>query len=123
MKLVQVKGIVLLLLLLLTIIFVSCGSIIYPTFSHQSKLLDSSGNPVPDGSYDVVYKLYHEATEGTTVYTETTAVDITDGYFNSAFGTTAVDPKIFSQQTWLEISINGETLSPRQLLRGMPLAW
>ena len=118
----RIKGIALAFLPLLTLILISCGTTIYPTFSHQGKLLDSSGNPVADGNYTVVYRLYHEVTDGTAVYTDTNTVAITDGYFNSSFGAIDVDPKIFSERTWLEVTVNGETLAPRQYMQGAPYA-
>ena len=118
----RIRGIALAFLPLLTLVLISCGTVIYPTFSHQGKLLDSSGNPVTDGNYAVVYKLYHASTGGTAVYTDTNTVAITDGYFTSDFGATNVDPKIFTERTWLEITVNGETLTPRQFMRGAPYA-
>ena len=118
----RARGIVLTFLPLLALVLIGCSSFIYPTFSHQGKLLDSSGNPVADGSYTVMYRLYHVSSGGTAVYTDTNTVTITDGYFNSEFGASDVDPKTFSEQTWLEITVNGETLTPRQFLRGAPYA-
>ncbi len=121
---IRLRGMLLAFMPLLILIFIGCSSnFVYPTFSHQGKLLDSSGNPVADGDYTVMYRLYHELS-GTdpAVYTDTKTVTITDGYFDSYFGDTGVDPKIFSERTWLEITINGETLTPRQFLRGAPYA-
>ncbi len=118
----RIRGIVFGFLPFLAIILIGCSSFVYPTLSHQGKLLDSSGNPVADGSYTVMYRLYHSGTGGTAVFTDTNSVAVTDGYFNSDFGAANVDPKIFAEQTWLEITVNGETLTPRQLLRGAPYA-
>jgi hypothetical protein len=118
----RIRGIVFAFLPFLAIFLLACGTTIYPTFSHQGKLLDSSGNPVADGNYTVMYRLYHDASGGTAVFTDTNTVAITDGYFNSDFGAANADPKIFSEQTWLEITVNGETLTPRQFLRGAPYA-
>jgi len=119
----RVKFVVLAFMPLFALILIACtGTLIYPSFSHQGKLLDSSGNPVADGSYTVKYELFHGSSGGTAVHTESGSVTVTDGFFNSDFGTTNVDPKIFSEATWLEISVNGETLSPRQYLRGAPYA-
>lgn len=118
----RVKGVTLTFLLLFVLIFSGCISVVSPTFSHQGRLLNSSGNPVADGTYTIVYKLYHASSGGTPLYTSSASVAVTDGYFNSSFGGSDADPKIFSEQTWLEITINGETLSPRQLLRGAPYA-
>ncbi|MDJ0752102.1 MAG: hypothetical protein QNJ45_01175 [Ardenticatenaceae bacterium] len=119
----RARTLVMALLLALFAFFVlGCSTILYPTFSHQGRLLDSNGDPVADGTYTVEYKLYHEATGGSAVHSETASVDIADGYFTSTFGGTDVDSKIFAQQTWLEITVNGETLEPRELLRGAPYA-
>ena len=118
----RIKGIAFAFLPLLTLILIGCATTVYPTFSHQGKLLDSSGNPVADGNYTVMYRLYHASTGGTAVFTDTNTVAITDGYFNSDFGAFDADPKIFAEQTWLDITVNGETLTPRELLRGAPYA-
>ncbi len=118
----RIKGIAFAFLPLLILILIGCATTTYPTFSHQGKLLDSNGNPVADGNYTVMYRLYHASTGGTAVFTDTNIVSITDGYFNSDFGASDANPKIFSEQTWLEITINGETLTPRQFMRGAPYA-
>jgi hypothetical protein len=118
----RIRGIVAVFLPFLALFFIACGTTLYPTFSHQGKLLDSSGNPVADGNYTVMYRLYHESSGGTPVFTDTNTVAVTDGYFNSDFGASSADPKIFAEQTWLEITVNGETLTPRQFLRGAPYA-
>ncbi len=118
----RVRGIVFAFLPIFAILLIGCSSLVYPTLSHQGKLLDSSGNPVADGNYTVMYRLYNVSSGGTAVFTDTTTVAITDGYFNSDFGSLDTDPKIFAEQTWLEITVNGETLTPRQFLRGAPYA-
>lgn len=118
----RVKAICFLLLPMLAFTLIGCAEYVYPSFSHQGRLLDNNGDPVTDGNYAIIYRLYHEATGGTAVYTENATIAVTDGFFNSDFGTANVDPKIFSEQTWLEITIDGETLTPRQLMRGAPYA-
>ena len=117
------RGILVVVLsVLLALVMLGCTGILYPTFNHQGVLLDSSGNPVPDGNYTVMYRIYEASSGGTAVYTDTNTVAVTNGYFNSAFGASDTDPKIFSRQAWLELTVNGETLTPRQLLRGAPYA-
>jgi len=103
----------------------ACGAVkLAPTFSHQGRLLDGSGNVVPDGTYEVEYRIFHAATEGTAAYTETQNVQVVDGLFTtsiSPLGT--IDPTVFARPTWLELAINGETLTPRQRLQGSPYAF
>lgn len=96
-----------------------------PTFSHQGRLLDETGNPVADGSYDVLYSIYNVETGGTAVYTDTQSISVEDGLFTTSLGglTESIEPTVFSQPAWLEISIEGETLTPRQSLQGAPYAF
>lgn len=93
--------------------------------SHQGRLLNSSGNPVADGNYTIKYELFQSETAGTAVYTETkTNVPVKGGLFNSNFGLgSTIDPTLFSQPTWLQITVNGTVLTPRQRLMGSPYAF
>ncbi len=111
---------VLLAAALLLLLAAGCGYN-YPTFSHQGRLMTSAGKPV-NGNRTITYKLYHQSSGGSPVYTVSKTVHVSNGYFDSNFGATNVDPKIFAENTWLEITVNGETLSPRQFLRAAPYA-
>ena len=114
-----------LLLPLFAIFIASCaGANLTPRFSHQGRLLDSDGSPVSDGNYNMQYRLYHTASGGTAVFTDTRTVAVEDGLFTTSIGsTTNITPSIFSEPTWMEITVNGETLSPRQRLEGAPFAF
>ena len=106
------------------LILAACAPKLTPSFSHQGRLLDASGNPVADGNYTVEYKLFNASSGGTAVYTESKAVPVEDGLFTTSLGlTSAITPTIFAQPTWLEISVNGEILGPRQRLQGSPFAF
>jgi len=91
----RIKHLLFVLFPVLMAVLGGCISTTYPTFSHQGRLLDASGNPVADGTYPVSYKLYHAATGSTAVYTQDTNITVQDGYFTSSFGASDVDPKIF----------------------------
>lgn len=87
-------------------------------------MLNENGAPVADGNYDVEYKIYQSATGGTAVHTETSSVAVKDGLFTNSLGlTSSINPDIFAQPTWLEVTVNGETLTPRQRLQGAPFAF
>src|SRR5690606_15717348 len=61
---------------------------------------------------------------GTAVYSETDTVTVENGMFTNSLGlTTTIDPTIFAQPTWLELTVDGETLVPRQRLQGSPFAF
>lgn len=123
----QSRRIHLLLLLLLPVaalLLAACDAKLSPQLSHQGRLLGDDGNPVPDGDYEVMYELYNDAVAGTGVYTETQTVGVQDGLFTTSLGMTEVmTPTIFAEPLWLQISVEGETLTPRQRLQGAPYAF
>ena len=114
------------ILALTPMIFAGCIGIpdLDPEMSHQGRLLDNTGAPVLDGNYNFRYRIYHAATGSTPVYTETKTIAVSDGLFDTTLGTTGViTPDIFAQPSWIEIAVNGETLTPRQKLLGAPYAF
>jgi hypothetical protein len=112
------------LLPVLALVLAACDAKLLPQMSHQGRLTDTSGNPVPDGDYEVQYVIYNDDVGGTAVYTETQTIPVQDGFFTTALGVTDVmSPTIFAEPTWLEISVEGETLTPRQRLQGAPYAF
>jgi hypothetical protein len=118
-------GLLFLALSLVVLVLSGCGVVrLTPQMSHQGRLLDASGNPVADGNYEIVYRLFHVATGGTAVHTETRTVEVKDGLFTTSLGlSAAIDPTLFARATWLEVEIDGETLTPRQRLQGAPYAF
>ena len=121
----RVQRLLLILLPLLALALSACGTIqLYPEFSHQGRLLDDSGSPVPDGDYEVAYGLFHQLSGGTAVYTSTVTIPVQDGLFDTSLGLSGdINPEIFSQPTWMEVAVEGETLTPRQRLEGAPFAF
>lgn len=121
---IRSRGRLLFVVLTFLIVAAACAPKLVPTFSHQGRLLDASGNPVADGDYPVEYRIFNQASDGTAVYTESQNVAVADGLFTTSLGLTGpIDPTIFAQPAWLEISVNGETLTPRQQLQGAPYAF
>lgn len=107
---------------ILAIFLMGCG-IDAPTTSYQGYLSDSSGSPVADGSYPVTYRLYNVATGGSALYTESGSITVAGGLFSTSFGSESLPTDIASQEIYLEVEIDGETLTPRQRLQGAPFAW
>jgi hypothetical protein len=92
-------------------------------YSHQGRLTTGTGAPVADGNYTIRYQLFHVATGGTALYTETKTVPVKGGLFDTSIGLTgAIPPDVFAQPTWMEIKVKNEVLSPRQQLMGAPYA-
>lgn len=98
----------------------STGGAATPVFSYQGQLLDAQGNPVT-GNVPMTFRLFPTATGGTACWTEAhtggNVVEVQGGRFSLLLGSiTPADTDCLADNTYLELQINGETLSPRQLL-------
>ncbi len=105
---------------LLTGMFVSLSLAAEPTITYQGQLQDESG-PVTD-TVAMQFRLYDSETDGTKVSEniEKPEVSVSDGLFQVALD---FDAELFEDgQRYLEVEINGETLSPRQPVSAVPLA-
>jgi hypothetical protein len=95
---------------------------------YQAVLTGPGGIPVANGNYTVNVKYYTVATGGSSVYSDDQTATVTNGILNIAIPDqvaegNSLDPANFSQPLWVELIINGETLSPRQKLLGTPYAF
>lgn len=118
------RGRLLFVVLIFLLAAAACAPELVPIFSHQGRLLDETGNPVADGNYTVEYRIFNAASGGTAAYTESQSVPVEDGLFTTSLGLSGtITPTIFAQPTWLEVTVNGETLAPRQQLQGAPYAF
>jgi len=88
--------------------------------NYQGILNDSAGSPVPDQTFNMVFRIYDAATGGTLLYEESRTVATSKGIYNVLLGTGTAsvgtfDPALFSADNrWLEVEVNAEILSPRQ---------
>jgi len=75
--------------LLLMLIPILSGQIvrgqIHQTISYQGVLTDASGTVVPDGNYNIAFKLYDVPTGGTQLWEETQLVAVSKGYSTSSW--------------------------------------
>lgn len=103
-----------------------CSGSLSPVMSYQGRLTNASGNPL-NGNYNFTFRLYDSETGGTSVYTETETIAVSNGLFDTSIGPTSlltgVTPEMLSQPLWLEVTIGSEKLSPRQRLWGSPYAF
>ena len=86
-------------------------------FSYQGQLLDMAGNPINNPSMPMTFKLYSAAAGGSACWTENQTVNVQDGRFHTNLGAVAPIPDTcLGSDAYLELAINGETLTPRELL-------
>jgi len=91
------------------------------TISYQGVLTDTSGKAVPDGVYNLTFKLYNEIIGGTPLWSETQPVTVSKGIFHAILG--AVNPLAlaFDTQYWLGVTVEGGSeLTPRIKLTSAP---
>lgn len=97
----------------------------------QGRLATPSGNPVPDATYSVTFRIFHSATGGTAVWSQTLGtVSSKNGTFavaldfGSGYATGQTLETVFGGTPYLEIQIGADTpLVPRQPLFSVPYAF
>jgi len=96
------------------------------TVNYQGRLADAGGNPLT-GTYGMTFALYDAGTGGALVWgpEDHVAVQVSAGLFSVGLGSRT--PGGIPTTTWdgdryLEITVDGETLAPRELLRSVPVA-
>lgn len=84
-----------------------------PALSIQGKLTSAQGYPL-SGSYPVQFRIFNDATGGTSLWNTNQTVPVTKGIWQTYISPPATLD--FNQRLWLEVTVNGETLSPRSEL-------
>jgi hypothetical protein len=106
-------------------LLVGCNSLA-PIMSYQGRITNASGQPL-NGSYSFTFRLFPASSGGTAIYTETKNITINNGLFDTTIGPSTLvanlRPEWLSQPLWLDVTINGEILTPRQQLLGAPYAF
>jgi hypothetical protein len=94
--------------------------------SYQARLADpTTGNPKPNGNYNVVFSLYDVDSGGIALWTESKSVEVVDGVFSTNLGDTSpLLPSLFNGQAlWLGIKVESDAeASPRQQITVVPYA-
>lgn len=97
--------------------------------NYQGRLIDDSGDPVPDGYYDIAFWLYDDpaATSGHELWTSgQRTIAVTDGLFTYQLGSGKAFPAgIFADgELWLGVKLHGEAeMTPRTQLVIVPYAY
>ncbi|MEO0020818.1 MAG: hypothetical protein ABIK48_01400 [candidate division WOR-3 bacterium] len=83
--------------------------------SYQGRLTDSLGNPVPDGSYQLTYRLYTQETGGTPFWNEVQTVSVRNGIFSVLLGSvTPISSIPDAGAVYLSLQVGtGSELTPR----------
>lgn len=99
------------------------------TINYQGKLADNTGLTVANGSYDMEFKLYTQASGGAAVWTETrtggNAVTVANGLFSVMLGSvSSLGGVNFNQPLYLGVNIDSDgEMTPRKPLGTVPSAF
>lgn len=95
------------------------------TVNYQGRLADSGGTPL-NGTYGMTIALWDAPTEGNLLFVENhAAVPVSNGLFSVGLGSQTsggIPTSTWNGDRYLEIAVGGETLSPRELIRSVPIA-
>jgi len=94
--------------------------------NYQGKVTNSSGTPVPDGTYDMRFRIFDAETVGNLEWNSgILSIQVTDGIFNVLLGESP-QPALslgFDESYWLEVFFDGSIQSPRQPLTSAGYAY
>jgi hypothetical protein len=96
------------------------------TVNYQGRLADDAGVPLT-GTYGMSFALYDAVEGGTLIWgpENHTAVPVSEGLFSVGLGSQTsggIPTTTWNGDRYLEITVGGETLSPRELIRSVPIA-
>jgi hypothetical protein len=117
------KKLCLLLTILFTVTTVSAALAVPTRLAQQGRLLDGDGAPLT-GTHALIFAIYDAAADGNEVWREERSVDFEEGYYAVVLGALVpVDDLLFSGgAVWLELTVDGSVLSPRQEIVSVPWA-
>ena len=96
------------------------------TINYQGRLADSGGTPI-NGAVGMDFSFYDSDADGSLLWgpESHTGVPVSDGLFVVQLGSKTsggIPTSVLTGDIWLEITVSGETLSPRELIRSVPIA-
>lgn len=93
-------------------------------FRYQGRLVD--GTNLVNAALPMSFKLYDALSDGTLIYEDFSSVLVVDGLYSTMIGNDTVSGSLTDALTnatvYLEITIDGQTLSPRERLVSVPYA-
>ena len=113
------------IILVLSIImsFNLCAAIPPRFLNYQGKLTDTSGVAI-NGLVNITFRIYDKDTGGTALWSEFhPGVVVTKGLFDVLLGTISPLNISFDTLYYMELEVDGETLSPRILLAATPYSF
>jgi len=112
------KNVLVLVLAVLSVSSTAFGEI-PRMMSYQGKVTDPSGVPIPDGNYDMVFRIFDAPTGGSEEWNSgptPLSVTVNEGILSILLGESIPIDIDFDEDYWLEVEMDGFTQTPRQRL-------
>jgi len=91
--------------------------------NYQGYLTDLDGNPVPDDDYNISFAIYSALSGGSSLWSESQTVTVTDGIYNVLLGQNPFPPDLFDGDLYLGITVEADTeMTPRQKITSTAFA-
>ena len=118
------RAIFLLLVAIAALFSLNASAFVPETLTYQGRLTDRAGGPLND-TVDATFRIFAEPTGGDELWSEPAeTLDVVDGQLTAVLGQSASLTDVFNGEArWLEIIINGETMTPRAELNTAPYAF
>jgi len=88
-----------------------------PVFSYQGQLTNASGTPITNAALPMTFRLFPTLTNGTACWSENQNVNVQSGQFSVLLGQlVAIPGECVTTSPYLELVVNGETMTPREVL-------
>ncbi len=111
--------------LLLVAFIVSVNAEVPTIMNYQGRLTDNTGNPVPDTTHNVIFKIYDETSA--IIWEESHTINTADGFFSVQLGSNGspLTADIFDHsERWLGITVDADSeIMPRTQLNTVPYAF
>jgi hypothetical protein len=92
--------------IILCVVFFCLSSAQIPrNISYQAVLTDASGNAVPDGEYNLTFRLYEVESGGSALWTEVQNIDVVNGIMNVSLGVIEPLDLEFQKTYWLGVTV------------------
>lgn len=109
------------ILLLCGLLITTVANAVPSTMTIQGHLANNGVSM--DGDHVTIFRLYNAETDGTILWSEQDTIHVSSYLYSTIIGQNVPLPtSIFSQQLWLETTIDGVTLTPRIKLSTSPYA-
>ncbi len=100
-----------------------CGQTV-PRISMQGTLTDAAGRSVPDGKYNVTFRLYNTPEGGTAIWQESVQVTVDDAIYSHYLGSsTPLQAVFFVNKLYLGMQLDGDEITPRTELTYAPYSF